>query len=113
MLWENSSPNSTFAAQDVTLSQSVADFTYLKIYWRISNTNASTISLLISISDFKNFGAFICFAALGSTSSGSASYYRYVTKVSNTSIYFDSAAARGGQSASTAMSIPTKICGVK
>lgn len=43
-LWTNSSPSATFAAQDATLSESAANFDYLRIVWARVNTAGITES---------------------------------------------------------------------
>lgn len=46
-LWTNSSPTANFAAQDVTLSQSMRNFDYLKVTYKLEKTSSDVLGCAI------------------------------------------------------------------
>lgn len=58
VLWTNPAPTSSIGAGYVTLSQSISNYDYLKITARLNTSNTKTISILISVDDFKNKSGF-------------------------------------------------------
>lgn len=67
-LWENNSPTSTFASQDINLSSS--DYDYLRIFYKGIYNQTS----LLSIDTLKGFGFTLNFAGSAHVS-GSGNYY--------------------------------------
>lgn len=113
-LWTNSSPTSTFAAQSVTLSQSLSNFDYIRFEYRFSTSNSASYSVIIKASDVTN----------SLTTSGnftialmvrSSSYYRSrrVTYNSLTSLEVSLAWDSNHAGSSNSEAIPTKIVGMK
>ena len=112
VLWTNSAPTANFTAQDVTLSQSLANFDYVKVQYAKTKdkTSAVQMSVIISYSDFLH--------TISSEDSGRLagvlyyySTYRGFRYVSNTSIHFGGATSGG--TAYNNYCIPTKISGLK
>lgn len=107
-LWENNSPSSSFASQNVTLSSS--DYDLLMI---IYNWTASTQYSLSNIIQ-KNH-AFVLCAALPSAS-GARNVSRYGSFNSATEIHFDPGSDAVGTTASSTNNdrcIPITIYGIK
>lgn len=112
VLWTNSAPTANFTAQDVTLSQSMANFDYVKVQYAKTKSKTSDVqmSVIIPYSDFLH--------TISSEDSGRLtgalyyySTYRRFNYVSNTSIHFTGAAS--GSTAYNDYCIPTKISGLK
>lgn len=111
-LWTNSAPTANFAAQDVTLSQSLANFDYVKIQYAKTKSKTSDVqmSIIIPYSDFLH--------TISSEDNGRLtgalyyySTYRRFNYVSNTTIHFTGAAS--GSTAYNDYCVPTKISGLK
>ena len=51
-LWTNSAPTSSFAAQNVTLSDNLSNYDYFKIKFRLSTTQDTSAMVMDSVSDF-------------------------------------------------------------
>lgn len=51
-LWENASPSSSFAEQTITLSQSITDFKYIGISWKLSLNSSTSFEVLINVNKF-------------------------------------------------------------
>lgn len=116
-LWTNSSPTSNFAAQTVTLNQTMtADkFDYIKVVIRFSTTDSTQNTFLFPIADVLSYNS-------GSTDGkrgcvGSRSGGVYVRTISNggstSALAFTVAAQTGGTSTSAAKTIPVSISGLK
>lgn len=118
VLWTNSNPTSSFAAQTVTLNQSITTdkFDYIKITIRISTSVATEQSYIFPTNEFLDF-------ADGSTQNIRRGYIgtrpngndlRIIFSVSNTQVNF-TAPLRAGSTTSSSNSIiiPLKIIGLK
>lgn len=113
-LWTNSSPTSSFGAQNVTLSQSIQNFNYIKIICRASTSVSTTSEAIYSKS-------FVLSCVSGnaaprmalSTRTGSQSYVRIVNYASDTQIYFDTGHKRATSGDTNGYVIPTSIVGLK
>lgn len=53
-LWTNNAPTSNFAASDITLSDDVDNYDYIKFTCRYSTSNSATLSELCTLADFKS-----------------------------------------------------------
>ena len=114
VLWTNSSPTTSFAAKTVTLSQSIANFERVRIYWRGSTSLATEASIDVSISDLQSFtGNSALRGSLGIINTNGSNYTRSFAYVNNTSIAFTNAYPFDNTSAVNIVAIPTKICGLK
>jgi len=54
VLWTNPNPTSGFSATTVTLSQAVTDFKFFKYVYRVSTTDSTIYSIIMSVEDFVN-----------------------------------------------------------
>ena len=116
-LWTNSAPTSNFAAQSVTLSDSVNNYDFIKIYFNnnVSDMSFGSGSILLPVSYLKtcvsgsNNPKFAIGAVQVSLSSVRCGYY-----VNPTSIYFLAAYHYGDSNTSTFPQyiVPTAISGI-
>lgn len=113
-LWTNSSPTSNFSAQEVTLSDSISNYDYIEIVWRVSTSNSTEGAVMMPVSTFIDSGTSydkpklsICVAAT------SALYARRVQYTSDTSVYITICYKVGSSGTSGAYAIPLYIKGVK
>lgn len=111
-LWTNSSPTTSFSAQAVTLSQSMANFDYIKIQYAKTKDKTGEFqpSIIVSYADFLH--------TKSSEDSGriKAVLYYYDTYrrfyyVSDTSIQFNQATS--GSTSYPSYNVPIKISGLK
>ena len=54
ILWQNADPTAVFAPQNVTLSDSISNYSYIKITYRARITETNEFSVYMSVNDFKN-----------------------------------------------------------
>ena len=115
-LWTNSSPTSTFNAQDVTLNQSLRNFTYLKfITIPYGNTQITTEqSIIIPVNEFVNTSSSTnTFTSPIGMYHWNTYYARGAQMVSNTSIHFMACNQVAGTGQNNSNIIPQKIIGMK
>lgn len=107
LLWENASPTSAFAEQNISISAS--EYSALLIEFRATTTDAFTVMEMFS------FGATNKWVAVNSLTYGNSSLpQRGVTSVNKTSVGFSTAAYGSvGGSKYNDRCIPTRIWGVK
>lgn len=127
-LWRNASPSATFAAQDVTLSASLASFDAVKIVWKGVNTNTATpdnwrsdASAISQIYELTNVSSRT--SATGQNFMGATAYttatYTYVRRIwfantnDLTSIHIGPTQRTNNANSNAAYNIPLLICGVK
>ena len=111
-LWTNQSPSSSFASQNVSLSDSVSNYKYIKIRYNYSSSYSTIeVSGIISVDDLKKTtaGNRRVTLGLGQATAGNSYYVRYVNYVSDTSINITNVNA--GSSGSTDI-IPLEILGL-
>ena len=121
-LWTNSAPSSDFAAQDVTLSDNINNYKYIKITAILNNGGWSNVvsSHTIEVSEFvkslSNTSGYIN-AITGRHLENSIIYYvRYAQYKGNTTVNFGSCIMVTGTSSAAARNqamIPTQIVGLK
>lgn len=112
-LWENSSPTSNFNAQPVTLSQSIANFTYIEFEYR-GLVNVSTQgSLIIPVSNLRAASSGANKMKLYLTYRATTSYARLAEYVSDTQIQFAASSVVSGTGSNTNTCIPLYIYGLK
>ncbi len=110
VLWTNASPTSSFAQQNITLSDSISNYDYVRIYFRASTTNSAEKSIIFPVSEISDnnnaFGA--KFSGFNNTTE------RVWAKASDTSftIYLAYQLQQAAQTASSTVVIPTKITGI-
>jgi hypothetical protein len=121
VLWTNPSPTSSFAAQSVTLSDSLLNYKYLKITYRSANTNVVNYYTLYPIVD--DNGEIIYAGGNGNPrmiisyiiSSGTARQRRFsIEDSAATTIYFTTCQNIGSSSTTVnGAMIPITISGIK
>lgn len=120
-MWSNPSPTSSFAAQDVTLSQPITDFTYIKIVCRLSTSNSTQMAALFSPSDFGTVSAYPTkqpAITMTAASGSGGTVTRYSAKANsndNSTIHFypGSTTTTGSGSTKNGSTIPVAIYGLK
>ena len=120
-LWTNSAPTSAFAAQDVTLSDSIENYKYIAIKYKYAtdagyNEGSYISTSIISVTDLKKCSYNTSLTrpgmALGVTTSGNVNWTRFVAYKSNTNLYFWGAGAVGAANTNTTNVIPLEILGL-
>ena len=114
-LWTNSAPTSNFAAQDITLSDSMANYKYLKFRFKVSTSNTTESSCEILVSDLNKSlgGANTPWMLIGTTDSAPSNVYtRKIQKKSDSVINIDAGLARNVVSTNNAYVIPLEILGL-
>lgn len=118
VLWTNPSPSSTFAAQTVTLSDSLSNYKYIGIRFKVHNTHADTpyATGIILVSEFmqnrKNTGADRKNILVASQNTSNATMARNAWYVSNTSVEFSAAYQLLSTNTNTNYTIPLEILGL-
>lgn len=112
VLWTNSSPTSSFSAQAVTLSDDMNNYTYLKVCWRMSTSDSTSMYILIPVAEFVSYtndnNPYPAF-----TARITSIYVRRTYYISDTSMQIISAYQMGGTPINNNYVIPTEIYGVK
>ena len=117
-LWTNSAPTSSFSAQAVTLSQSMADFKYLKIKVAPSTTSTSGryFEDIVLVSELQRTQSSVQEGVRDRLVLGFArttyDYERPYYYASNTSIYFMATAQAGTNTTNNSRNIPLEILGL-
>lgn len=115
-LWSNSSPSSDFAGNSISLSQSVSNFTYIKIVYAANKSEASSYNGIVIIppsmllnSGTKNYAE----VNLGGQNSNGVKYARRITGASSTSITFGACGQVDSTTRANSHCIPLKVYGLK
>ena len=106
-LWTNSAPTSSFAQQEVTLSDNIDNYDFIKVNFRNSTSDSTEIGTLISASDVAKSSVYLAFEVIVS----SAAYVRRIQKTSSNSVSITGCYRLNG-TLNTAC-IPTSIAGCK
>lgn len=118
VLWTNPSPSSNFAAQTITLSDSLSNYKYIGIRFKIHNTHASTPNAtgIMLVSEFvqnrKNTGTDRRNILVASQNTNNATMARNAWYVSDTSIEFSVAYQISSTNTNTSYVIPLEILGI-
>lgn len=115
-LWTNSSPTSSFAAQSVTLSQSIQNFDYIRINYNLTKSNSTSGQVVYPSSYLASLTATSgnrINAGLTGGLNNNGNWVRTITAPSNTSIAFTTATRGASSSSSSDNLIPTSIVGLK
>lgn len=113
-LWTNSAPTSTFASQDVTLSDDINNYKYLKFTYRVTTSVADSLNYIISVSDFKksvhNTSVHNC--VFGLSTDDSSAHTRRVYYKTDTTVNFNNAYQLNAAASNNATVIPLEILGL-
>lgn len=117
-LWTNSSPSSSFSAQDKSLNSSTSSFKYIKIVFKHSTgSQTREVEVIASIQfyDSTSGGNDTLKLAAGFVASNGDNCYRFANKSNDTTIHFNNAnrTSGGSVSSSTNVLIPYKVIGLK
>lgn len=115
-LWTNPSPNSEFAPQTVTLSDSISNYKYIKFtYKHDSNNSTSDVSAIyIETNDFVMLteNAQTLAVAICARNSSNAPYNRQITYENGTSIKVHRAQVYNGTTVNNSLALPLEILGI-
>ena len=115
-LWTNSSPTSTFAAQTVSLNQTITTtkFDYIKIKVRVSTSVSTEQSYIFPTSEFLNFadsGSNMPRGYVGMRINSNQA--RFVTMTSTSQVKFSASYQLASTSSNSTGIIPVSISGLK
>ncbi len=116
VLWTNPNPNADYASATVTLSQSIQNFDFVKIYYKGIKTSVTELSFMFSIETWNRATrtAYAPWLSINCrNSSGSASFVRGIIPESDTRVLFDTAHNTTDGSTANTIVIPLRICGLK
>lgn len=116
-LWSNSNPSTASNSFTCTLSASITNFTFIRIYYKPINTSSTIyyidadIDMLQASTDTgaQNFTLMLC--SVGS--SDNRKYCRFINCNSNNTIYIGNAYGVNKEIYSNIYNIPTSITGLK
>lgn len=115
VLWTNSAPTSSFAKQDVTLSDDINSYDYLKFTYRVTTSVSDSLNYIISVSDFKksveSTSSHHC--VLGLSTDDSVAHTRRVYYKTDTTVNFNNAYQLNAAASNNATVIPLSIVGIK
>jgi hypothetical protein len=116
-IWTNSDTTANFTAQDVTLSSSINNFTYIKIKYLLAKSQSTEYSVIYPASEVVQWRTSSSETTqnktegmLGGRSTGN--YKREIFYISNTKLHFNNATNMGGSTGAEANLIPSKIIGM-
>lgn len=120
VLWTNPSPSSTFAAQNVTLSDNLSNYKYIGINFGYSTSNYSTgyhnSTILLSLEDFIKFGyksgLARCGTSLTVANTNNTIFSRSVLYLNDTSVRFGTCYQVGSSTQENTSAIPLEILGI-
>ena len=116
ILWTNNSPTSEYSGGNVTLSDSLSNYDYIKITVRAGTTNTTSWSTLYSISEFKTFAQNSTVSGCGHISglnSANVRRSRGLVYVDDTTVNFKVCYEDGNSTLKNSDIIPTAIIGCK
>lgn len=116
ILWTNSAPTSAQSAQDVTLSQGIDNFKYIKFVARNQTTNANSIEVIYPIANVQASSQTVnhmVIAVAGIPDSTSFIHVRRVYYKSNTVLSIENTLTLGGSGTFNDNEIITQIIGLK
>ena len=112
VLWTNNSPTSTFAGQTITLSDSLDNYTYVKIKYRISTSVSTESSAIVPVSEFVRMTQTSNTFKIGTGSFESSTYVRTAYYGSATTIVFNNGYQLGSTSQANGKLIPVSVIGI-
>ena len=111
-LWTNSAPTSNFAAQAVSLSDSIDNYKYLRVRYRMSTTDASEYSCIFLVDDIKHSSASTNVPQFSVVARTTTTYVRTFYYVSGTSLQMNAAYVMNNTGNVTNVAIPLEILGL-
>lgn len=115
-LWSNPSENSSFSAQTVTLSDSIASYEYLEFRYKASTTSGGMSRVIIPRSEFQASASSTANARyrMGASSSSGTALARSFSYDTNTTVKFGSCYTMATSSTSTHNTyiIPLEVIGI-
>jgi hypothetical protein len=114
-LWTNPSPTSEFSGGNVTLSDSLSNYKYIKIKTRVSTTIATTWSTIYLVDDFKTFAQNSTPSGCGHIASMNTSNTRRsrgVVYVNDTTVNYKVVYEDGTPTQNNTNTIPVEILGL-
>ena len=118
-LWSNSAPTSSFGTQTITLNGNISDYKYIKLTYRYTTSDATTIDIYMSTDDYKNKCLYSSTGHIAGRLSPSfvtaskVAYARSSSYVADNQILFGSCVTMNGTTSNNSYCIPTKISGLK
>lgn len=114
-LWQNSSPSTAYAASTVTLADSINNYRYLKIVFRLSTSLTDTFSSIVDTSNFDDtsISAGGTFAGSCASRIGQVVYCRRFCYSAANSIDFSIAHTVNTAGSDNSNLIPIEIIGIK
>ena len=114
VLWTNPSPTSSFPQTACSLSESIDNFDYIKILYRVSTSNNTQGVAIWPISTIKiSTGGSNHIRASFTTQTSANIYSRVIAYVSNTSLQIGQSIALNTSGTDNATGIPLAIYGLK
>lgn len=116
VLWTNPSPNADYASATVTLSQSVENFDFIKIYYKGIKTSVTEMFFIFPIETW-NSATRTAYAPWLSidcrNGSGTVPFARGIIPDTNNTVLIDTAHNLTDGSTANTIVIPLRICGLK
>lgn len=114
VLWTNPNPTSSFSPTACSLSESIDNFDYIKVLYRVSTSNNTQGSAIWPTSTIKiGGGANKIRASFSAQNASSVIYSRIVGYNSTTSLQIGQCSAWNQSLSDNALAIPLKIIGLK
>ena len=113
VLWTNPSPTSDFGQTTVTLSDSISNYNYIAVKWKVSTSLSTTSTTIVLVDDFKSMLNQNGDNALFIASVNQNGWARTVFYVSDTSITISTSYRLNAQGNSGSNAIPLAIIGIK
>lgn len=112
VLWTNPSPTATFAGKNVTLSDSINNYKYIKFTWKTTTTDTTSSSAYVLSSDLasmtnSNGSRFLSLSSLWTNV-----YSRNITYNSATSVSIATSTRQGASGSNNGVNIPLEILGI-
>lgn len=112
VLWTNPDPSSSFAGQNVTLSDSIGNYKYMKITWKTTTSDTAYSSAYVLVSDLASMTAangnrFVSISCMWTNV-----YKRNITYNSATSIGISTSYRENASGSNNGVCIPLEILGV-
>lgn len=112
-LWTNPSPDANFTQTTVTLSDSISNYKYIAVKWKVSTSLSTTSTAMMLVDDFKSMLNQDGDNAFFIASISPSGWARTVFYVSDTSVTISTSYRINTQGNSGSYAIPLEILGLK